>query len=70
MAVIGRHHQVLCITHLDRAAMAVHFEIEKHQKGTETITEIHPLHSRDFGGAADTQAVRCKCKRNERITST
>ena len=32
MAVIGHHHQVLCITHLPQiAAMAdSHFEIEKH----------------------------------------
>ena len=45
MAVIGSCHQVLCITHLPQiAAMAdTHFEIEKHQKGSETITEIHPL---------------------------
>ena len=34
MAVIGKHHQVLCITHLPQiAAMAdIHFEIEKHQR--------------------------------------
>ena len=67
MAVIGRCHQVLCITHLPQiAAMAdTHFEIEKHQKGTETITEIHPLEGDDsvrelarlLGGAELTQAV-------------
>lgn len=67
MAVIGRHHQVLCITHLPQiAAMAdTHFEIEKHLKGTETITEIHPLSGDDclrelarlLGGAEITQAV-------------
>lgn len=67
MAVIGRHHQVLCITHLPQiAAMAdTHFEIEKHLKGTETITEIHPLHAdeclrelaRLLGGAEITPAV-------------
>ncbi len=67
MAVIGRHHQVLCITHLPQiAAMAdTHFEIEKHLKGTETITEIHPLTGDDclrelarlLGGARITQAV-------------
>lgn len=42
-----------------------HFEIEKHQKGTETITEIHPLEGDDsvrelarlLGGAELTQAV-------------
>ena len=67
MAVIGKHHQVLCITHLPQiAAMAdIHFEIEKHQRGTETITEIHPLKGEDsvrelarlLGGAEITQAV-------------
>ena len=65
--VIGKCHQVLCITHLPQiAAMAdTHFEIEKHQKGTETITEIHPLEGDDsvrelarlLGGAELTQAV-------------
>ncbi|MBU5480840.1 DNA repair protein RecN [Blautia sp. MSJ-19] len=67
MAVIGKCHQVLCITHLPQiAAMAdTHFEIEKHQKGTETITEIHPLEGDDsvrelarlLSGAEITQAV-------------
>ena len=49
MAVIGKHHQVLCITHLPQiAAMAdSHFEIEKHLKGTETITQIHVLSKED-----------------------
>lgn len=67
MAVIGSRHQVLCITHLPQiAAMAdTHFEIEKHQKGSETITEIHPLGEREsvrelarlLGGAEITEAV-------------
>ena len=67
MAVIGSCHQVLCITHLPQiAAMAdTHFEIEKHQKGSETITEIHPLGEREWvrvlarllGGAEITEAV-------------
>ncbi len=67
MAVIGGCHQVLCITHLPQiAAMAdTHFEIEKHQKGSETITEIHPLGEREsvrelarlLGGAEITEAV-------------
>lgn len=67
MAVIGRNHQVLCITHLPQiAAMAdTHFEIEKHQKGMETITEIHPLEGEDsirelarlLGGAEITETV-------------
>lgn len=67
MAVIGKHHQVLCITHLPQiAAMAdTHFEIEKHVKGSETTTEIHPLNEEDsvkelarlLGGAEITAAV-------------
>ena len=67
MAVIGQHHQVLCITHLPQiAAMAdSHFEIEKHLKGTETITQIHVLSEEDsvrelarlLGGAEITSAV-------------
>ena len=67
MAVIGSCHQVLCIMHLPQiAAMAdTHFEIEKHQKGSETITEIHPLGEREsvrelarlLGGAEITEAV-------------
>ena len=67
MAVIGQHHQVLCITHLPQiAAMAdSHFEIEKHLQGTETITQIHVLEENDsirelarlLGGAKITPAV-------------
>ncbi len=67
MALIGRSHQVLCITHLPQiAAMAdTHFEIEKHQRGEETITEIHVLEGEDsirelarlLGGAKITDAV-------------
>ena len=67
MAVIGGCHQVLCITHLPQiAAMAdIHFEIEKHQRGAETITEIHPLVGDDsvrelarlLSGAEITQTV-------------
>lgn len=67
MAVIGQHHQVLCITHLPQiAAMAdSHFEIEKHLKNTETITQIHVLQGEDsirelarlLGGARITDAV-------------
>ena len=67
MNVLAKNHQIICITHLPQiAAMAdTHFEIEKHQKGTETITEIHPLEGDDsvrelarlLGGAELTQAV-------------
>lgn len=67
MAMIGNHHQVLCITHLPQiAAMAdTHFEIEKHVKGSETTTQIHPLNEEDsvkelarlLGGAEITATV-------------
>lgn len=67
MAVIGQHHQVLCITHLPQiAAMAdSHFEIEKHLNGSETITQIHVLEEKNsirelarlLGGAQITPAV-------------
>ena len=67
MAVIGHHHQVLCITHLPQiAAMAdSHFEIEKHIRENETTTQIHTLDeensvrelARLLGGAQITDAV-------------
>ena len=67
MARIGRHRQVLCITHLPQiAAMAdTHFEIEKHGDESGTITQIHPLSpeesvkelARLLGGAEITDAV-------------
>ena len=67
LCTLSQKRQVICITHLPQiAAMAdTHFEIEKHQKGTETITEIHPLEGDDsvrelarlLGGAELTQAV-------------
>jgi DNA repair protein RecN (Recombination protein N) len=67
MALIGRNHQVLCITHLPQiASMAdTHFEIEKHVTGSETTTQIHPLDeeasvrelARLLGGAQITPAV-------------
>ena len=67
MAQIGRHRQVLCITHLPQiAAMAdTHFEIEKHGDENGTITQIHPLSREDsvrelarlLGGARITEAV-------------
>ena len=67
MAVIGHHHQVLCITHLPQiAAMAdSHFEIRKQVEGTKTTTQIHTLDeeasirelARLLGGAQITGAV-------------
>ena len=45
MEEIGRHRQVIAITHLPQiAAMADrHFEIEKHAGEDGTVTQIHPL---------------------------
>lgn len=45
LAVLGKEHQVICITHLPQiAAMAdTHFKIEKTQKDEHTITDIYPL---------------------------
>ena len=67
MAMIGAHHQVLCITHLPQiAAMAdTHFEIEKSTDGVSTVTRIHALDTqaqiRELGrllsGTAVTEAV-------------
>ncbi len=45
MAVIGKHHQLLCITHLPQiAAMAdAHFRIEKNEDKEKTVTKIDRL---------------------------
>ena len=45
MAVIGRSHQVICITHLPQiAAMASqHYLIEKQVIDGKTVTNIYPL---------------------------
>ncbi len=68
MAVIGRSHQVLCITHLAQiAAMAdSHYVIEKTVEGQVTRTEIRMLSDEDsiqelsriLGGAKITETVR------------
>lgn len=49
MALIGRNHQVLCITHLPQiAAMADgHYEISKHVENGETLTRIQRLNEQD-----------------------
>ncbi|MEG2607301.1 MAG: DNA repair protein RecN [Lachnospiraceae bacterium] len=67
MAVIGRNHQVICITHLAQiAAMAdAHYIIKKEVKGNITKTEIHFLNetesiqelSRILGGSKITDAM-------------
>lgn len=67
MALIGQHHQILCITHLPQiAAMAdTHFEIRKEVRKSETITQISPLKEEEtirelarlLGGAQITDLV-------------
>lgn len=49
MALVGQHHQVMCITHLPQiAAMAdVHYGIEKMVKDGNTITTIEPLNEQE-----------------------
>ena len=68
MAVIGRNHQVICITHLAQiAAMAdAHFAIEKKVADGKTRTNISLLNkeeeidelARILGGAEITEKVR------------
>ncbi len=68
MAVIGKHHQVLCVTHLAQiAAMAdTHFRITKTTKEDSVKTQISRLEeteqveelARILGGAKITEAVR------------
>ena len=67
MAVIARHHQVICITHLAQiAAMADHhFVIEKYVQNQNTFTSIQELSeeetvrelARILGGARITRTV-------------
>ena len=79
MAVIGHHHQVLCITHLPQiAAMAdAHFQIEKQVEGVKTATQIHTLDeeasihelARLLGGAQITGAVLENAKEMKKLAS-
>lgn len=67
MSVLGKHHQVICITHLAQiAAMAdTHFVIEKRTDGGHSVTEIRSLSksemeeelARILGGVEITDAV-------------
>lgn len=67
MKVIGKKHQVICITHLAQiAAMAdTHFAIEKKVKEGKTVTRIQELSEKEaiqelariLGGAEITETV-------------
>ncbi len=72
MSVIGRHHQVICITHLPQiAAMAdTHYVIEKNVENNKTITTIKRLNkdeeigeiARLIGGLTITDATLASAK--------
>ncbi len=72
MSVIGRHHQLICITHLPQiAAMAdTHYVIEKNVENNKTITNIKKLTkdeeiseiARLLGGAEITEATITSAK--------
>ncbi|MCM1251567.1 MAG: DNA repair protein RecN [Clostridium sp.] len=67
MGILGKDHQIICITHLPQiAAMAdTHFQIEKSVAGERTVTQIHKLQetqsieelARMLGGASITETV-------------
>ena len=79
MALIGKEHQVICITHLAQiAAMADrHFLIEKKTEDAVTRTQIYPLNeensveelARILGGARDHRYGDAKCQRDENLAS-
>ena len=72
MGILGRAHQLICITHLPQiAAMAdVHFCIEKHVEHERSVTSIRRLEdeesieevARMLGGASVTENVRNNAK--------
>ena len=72
MGILGREHQLICITHLPQiAAMAdVHFCIEKHVENERSVTDIRKLNDEDsveevarmLGGASITENVRNNAK--------
>lgn len=68
IADVGKHHQVLCITHLPQiAAFAdVHFAVSKHEDGGRTVSDVKKLEgkhrieelARMLGGATITATTR------------
>lgn len=79
MAILGKEHQIICITHLPQiAAMAdTHFVIEKVTSDGETRTEIRALSegeseeelARMLGGAEITEAVIANAREMKRLAS-
>ncbi len=72
LSLVGRNHQVICITHLPQiASMAdAHYLIEKHVEGTSTISNINLLDeegsikelARMLGGAEITETTLANAK--------
>ena len=72
MAVLGREHQLLCITHLPQiAAMAdSHFVIEKKTEGGRSVTRIFEIREEEIyhelarllSGSSVTEAVLANAK--------
>ena len=72
MAVLGKGHQLICITHLPQiAAMAdVHFRIQKEVEGSSTISGIEKLSKEEqveevarlVGGIQVTDTARANAK--------
>lgn len=79
MSILGKDHQVICITHLPQiAAMAdTHFVIEKVTSSGETRTEIRALSdaeseqelARMLGGVEITEAVLANAREMKRFAS-
>ncbi len=79
MAVIGKEHQVICITHLAQiAAMAdAHYAIEKTVTDGKTRTDIHRLNAEEeidelariLGGAEITDTVRESAREMKALAS-
>lgn len=77
MSILGKEHQIICITHLAQiAAMAdTHFVIEKFVSGDMTRTNIRPLTeteseeelARILGGVEITDAVRTNAKEMKQL---
>ena len=77
MSILGKEHQIICITHLPQiAAMAdTHFVIEKQTSGGETRTEIRCLTAaeseeelaRMLGGAEITDAVLANAREMKKL---
>lgn len=79
MSILGKEHQIICITHLPQiAAMAdTHFVIEKLTEGEHATTEIRPLAANEseeelarmLGGVEITEAVLANAKEMKELAS-